>query len=255
LHSETGKAQLTYWKQQLRAPLPILELPTDRPPPVGLSLHTARQSFQFPKELTIALTRLSQQEDTTLFMTLVAAFKTLLYSYTGQEDIRVGTLVANRQHQDIEGMIGLFTNLVILRTSFGGNPSLRQVLRRVRATTLDAYAHQELPFEYLARMIVRACQVDRQSLFQVMFAMQNARQYTLELPALTIQALETQGVGVSACDLAVSIRNSPQGIEGLCIYKTILFDAITITRMFEDYRLMLAHLIAQPDLRLSTWRA
>ena len=89
-------------------------------------------------------------------MTLVAAFKILLYGYTGQEDIRVGTLVANRQHQDTEGLIGLFTNLIILRTNLGGNPSLRQVLQRVRTTTLDAYAHQDLPFEYLARALVHA---------------------------------------------------------------------------------------------------
>ena len=184
LHSEAGQAQLAYWTQQLHDPLPILELPTDRPRTAELSLRTARQSFQLPRELTAALTRLSQQEGTTLFMTLVAAFKTLLYGYTGQEDIRVGTLVANRQHQDTEGLIGLFTNLVILRTNLGGNPSLRQVLQRVRTTTLDAYAHQDLPFEYLARALVHARQFDRQSLFQVMFAMQNARQHTLALPAL-----------------------------------------------------------------------
>ena len=185
LHSEAGKAQLAYWMQQLHDPLPILELPTDRPRTAELSLHTARQSFQLPKELTVALTRLSRQEGTTVFMTLLAAFKTLLYGYTGQEDIRVGTLVANRQHQETEGLIGLFANLVILRTNLGGNPSLRQVLQRVRTTTLDAYAHQDLPFEYLARTLVRARQCDRQSLFQVMFAMQNARQHTLELPGLS----------------------------------------------------------------------
>ena len=146
LHSEAGKAQLAYWMQQLHAPLPILELPTDRPRTAELSLRTARQSFQMPRELTVALTRLSRQESTTVFMTLVAGLKMLLYSYTGQEDIRVGTLVANRQYQDTEGLIGLFANLVILRTTLGGNPSLRQVLQRVRTTTLDAYAHQDMPF-------------------------------------------------------------------------------------------------------------
>ncbi len=254
LHSEAGKAQLAYWTQQLHAPLPILELPTDRPRTAELSLRTARQSFQLPKELTVALTRLSHQEDTTVFMTLVAAFKTLLYGYTGQEDIRVGTLVANRQHQDTEGLIGLFANLVILRSHLSGNPSLRQVLQRVRSTTLDAYAHQELPFEYLARALERAWQQERQSLFQVMFVMQNARQHTLALPALTVQVLETQPVEASACDLAVSIRESPQGLDGLCIYKTALFDAPTIARMLEDYQQILERLIARSELRLSTFR-
>ena len=254
LHSEAGKAQLAYWTQQLHAPLPILELPTDRPRTAELSLRTARQSFHLPKELTLAITRLSWQEGATIFMTLVAAFKTILYGYTGQEDIRVGTLVANRQHQDTDGLIGLFANLTILRTNLGGNPSLRQVLQRVRTTTLDTYAHQDLPFEYLARALVHARQCDRQSLFQVMFSMQNARQHMLALPDLTIQALETQPVEASACDLAVSVRESAQGLDGACIYKTALFDATTITRMLEDYRQTLEGLIAQPELRLSSLR-
>jgi non-ribosomal peptide synthetase component F len=184
-------------------------------------------------------------------MTLVAGFKTLLYSYTGQEDIRVGTLVANRQNQDTEGLIGLFANLVVLRTTLAGNPSLRQVLRRVRATILDAYTHQDLPFEYLARALVRERQWERRSLFQVMFVMQNARQYTLALPDLTVQTLETQPVEASACDLAVSVREGPQGLEGLCIYKTALFDTPTIVRLLEDFQQVLACFIAQPELRLA----
>jgi amino acid adenylation domain-containing protein len=252
LYSEAGKAQLEYWMQQLRDPLPILKLPTDRPPPAELSLHTARQSFQVPSALTFALRRLSLQENTTLFMTLVAAFKMLLYGYTGQVDIRVGTLMANRQHQDTEELIGLFANPVILRTHLGGNPSLRQVLRRVRTTTLDAYAHQELPFEYLARALVRIRQCDRQSLFQVMFAMQNARQHMLELPALSIEVLETKPLEASACDLAISICESQQGLDGLCIYKTELFDATTIIRILEDYQQIIEHLVAQPELPLWT---
>jgi amino acid adenylation domain-containing protein len=252
LHSEAGKAQLAYWTQRLRDPLPILELPMDRPRTEELSLHTGRHPFQIPRALTVALTRLSHQESTTLFMTLIAAFKMLLYGYTGQEDIRVGTLVANRQYQDTEGLIGLFANLVILRTNLGGNPSLRQVLQRVRTTTLDAHAHQELPFEYLARELVRARQLDRQSLFQAMFVMQNARQHTLELPALSLKVLETKPLEASACELAVSVHESPQGLDGLCIYKTTLFDASTITRMVEDYQQILEHFIVQPELRLST---
>src|SRR5262249_23525352 len=123
LDSEAGQVQLAYWTQQLQAPLPILELPTDRPRTGELSLRTARYTFQLPTELCAALTHFSHQEGTTLFMTLLAAFKTLLYGYTGHEDIRVATLVANRQHKDTEGLIGLFANLVILRTHLGGNPT------------------------------------------------------------------------------------------------------------------------------------
>jgi non-ribosomal peptide synthetase component F len=186
-------------------------------------------------------------------MTLVAAFKTLLYSYTRQEDIRVGTLVANRRWQETEGVIGLFANLVILRTNLSGNPTLHQVLQRVRTTTLDAYAYQDLPFEYLARTLVHERQLDRQSLFQAMFAMQNARQHTLELPALRLNVLETRPLEGSACDLAVSVCESPQGLDGLCLYKTALFDATTITQLLADYHQILEYLIAQPDLRLSTF--
>ena len=255
LQSEAGKAQLVYWVQQLHAPLPLLALPIDRPRTAELSLHTARQSFLLPRALTVALTHLSWQENTTVFMSLVAGFKMLLYSYTGQEDVRIGTLVANRQSKDTEGLIGLFANLLILRTTLDGNASLRQVLQRVRTTTLDAYAHQELPFEYLARALVHVYQCQRQSLFQVMFAMQNARQHTLALPSLTVQVLETPPVEASACDLAVSIRESPQGLEGSCTYQTALFDAPTITRLLEDYRQVLERLIAQPELHLASLRA
>jgi non-ribosomal peptide synthetase component F len=159
--------------------------------------------------------------------------------------------VANRQHQETEGLIGLLTTLQILRTHLGENLTLRQVLQRVRHTTLDAYAHQELPFEYLARVLVRVHQLARQSLFQAMFAMQNARQHRLELPALRHKVLETQPLEASACDLAVSVREGPHGLDGSCIYKTALFDAPTITRMLEDYHQILEHLVAQPELRLS----
>jgi hypothetical protein len=254
LHSEAGKVQLAYWTQQLHAPLDVLELPTDHPRSAALDLRTAHQPFQLPKELSVALIRLSQQEGVTVFMTLVAGFKALLYSYTGREDIRLSTLVANRQHRDTEGLIGLFANLTILRTHLGGNPSLRQVLQRVRITTLDAYAYQELPFEHLARALVHAHHCDRQALFQVMFAMQNARQHTLTLPALTIQALETHPVEASACDLAVSVHASPLGFEGVCIYKTALFNAPTITRLLDNFQQVLARLIAEPELRLSALR-
>jgi len=186
---------------------------------------------------------------------LVAGFKMLLYSETGQEDIRMGTLVSNRQRQDTEGLIVLFANLVLLRTTLGGDHSLRQVLQRVRTTTLEAYAHQDLPFEYLARTLVHAHHCERQALFQVMFTLQNARQHTLALPDLAIQVLETQPVEASACELAMSIHESPQGLEGSCVYQAALFDAPTIARLLEDYRQILECLIAQPELRLATWRA
>jgi acyl carrier protein len=145
--TDAGAAQLDYWKQQLCHPLPVLELPSDRPRTATLSFRTARQALRLPRALSDALTRLGHREGSTLFMTLVAAFKILLYGYTGQEDLRLGTLLANRHRPEVEGLIGLFVNTVLLRTDLSGNPTLRQVLQRVRATTLAAHAHQHLPFE------------------------------------------------------------------------------------------------------------
>ena len=254
LHSDAGQAQLAYWTRQLQEPLPVLELPTDRPRTGELRLRTARQAFQLPRELCAALTRLSHQEGTTLFITLLAAFKTLLYGYTGQEDIRVGTLVANRQHQETEGLIGLFANLVILRTSLGGNPTLRQVLQRVRTTALEAYGHQQLPFEYLARTLVRERHLDRLALFQVMFTMQHAWPHFLQLPELTSNVLQTQTIEATPCELVVSLRHSPHGLEGLCLYQTALFDEATITRMLRDFEQILAGLMAQPQQPVATFQ-
>jgi len=253
LQSEAGQAQLAYWTRQLHEPLPVLELPTDRPRTGELSLRTARYSFQISQALCAALRRFSHQEGTTVFMTLLAAFKTLLYGYTGQADIRVATLVANRQQQDIEGLIGLFANLVLLRTSLSGQPTLRQVLQRVRTTTLEAYAHQTLPFEYLARTLVHERHRPRSALFQVMFTMLHAWPHALQLPGLTANVLQTRALEATPCELVVSLRHSAHGLEGLCLYKTALFDEATIIRLRRDFEQMLVCLTTQPQQPVSTF--
>jgi hypothetical protein len=252
LHSEAGKAQLAYWTQQLRDPLPRLELPTDRPRTGELSLRTARQSFQLPKELCAALARFSRQEGITLYMTLVAAFKALLYTYTGQEDIRVGTLVANRPYQEIESLIGLFANLVILRTSLSGDPTVRQILQRVRTTILDAYVHQDMAFEYLVRTLVRERHIDRVSLFQVMFDLQSAQRQLRRSSGLTFVDLEMQAIDATPCELVVSLRRNADGLKGLCLYKTALFEESTIARMLGDFEKMLGCFVAQPQQSVLT---
>jgi non-ribosomal peptide synthetase component F len=187
-------------------------------------------------------------------MTLLAAFKTLLYGYTGQEDIRVGTLVANRQHQETEGLIGLFANLVILRASLAGHPTLRQVIQRVRMTTLEAYARQELPFEYLARTLVREYHLNRLSLFQVMFTIESTWSHFPQLPDLTADILQTCVIESTPCELVVSLRQSPHGLEGLCLYKAALFDEATIARMLQDFERILICLTTQPQQLVSTFR-
>jgi non-ribosomal peptide synthetase component F len=256
--SAARDAQLAYWQEQLRNPLPVLELPTDRPRTATLSFRTARQSLRLPGRLSEALTRLSHQEGSTLFITLLAAFKILLYGYTGQEDLRVGTLVANRNRQEIEGLIGLFVNTLLLRTELAGNPTLREVLRRVRETTLAAYDHQDLLFEDLVQTLERERGLQRASLCQVLFILQNAVPPPLELPTLTLSVVEADqsvaepGLTATTFDVILVLNERPQGLTGLCIYKTALFDAETIKRMLEDFQDVLERLATQPEQPLST---
>jgi hypothetical protein len=253
LHSEASDVQLAYWQKQLCTPLPLLELPRDHHRTDDLSLSTSRYAFQISKDLCTVLRRFSHQEGTTLFMTLLTAFKALLYSYTGQEDIRVGTLVANRQYPETEGLIGLFANLVVLRTNLKGDPTLQEVLQRVRTTALTAYMHQELPFEHLARTLHREEGIDRHSLFQVMFVLQNANPYPQQLATLKLDVLETFAVEASACDIAITLRESSQGLRGCGVYRTALFDSATITRLLDDFQQLLQDFVAQPGQALSTF--
>jgi non-ribosomal peptide synthetase component F len=260
-HNAVLEAQLAYWQEQLREPLPVLELPTDRLRGAAVNLGTARQPLELPRALFEALKGLSHREGSTLFMTYLAAFKMLLYGYTGQADLRVATLVANRMRRETEGMIGLFVNTVILRTDLGGNPTSREVLRRVRATTLAAYAHQDFPFEELIRSLERERHLQRTSLCQVMVIWQNAMvqppQYstqTLHFQAMA-QSVVAPDVALTTFHIILILRERPQGLTGTCIYKTDLFDAVTIIRMLDDFQYVLACLSTQPEQALTTFRS
>jgi len=257
--SEVIATQLAYWKEQLHVPLPVLALPTDRPRGTALSFRTALQTLVLPEDLSAALKTLSWHEGSTLFMTLLAAFKVLLYGYTGQEDLCIGTLVANRNRQEVEGLIGLFVNTVLLRTNLGGNPTFREVLRRVRKTTLAAYAHQDLPFADLVETLEHEHHLRRRSLCQGMFILQNAMRQPAKLPDLTLsfigadESVGELGLTVTAFDIVLTLWESPQGLAGSCIYKTTLFDAATINQMLEDYQRVLKRIIVQPEQSLSTF--
>jgi amino acid adenylation domain-containing protein len=260
-HNAMLEAQLAYWTEQLREPLPVLQLPMDRPRGTAVHLRTARQPLDLPRALFEALKALSQQEDSTLFMTCLTAFKVLLYGYTGQEDLCVATLVANRTRRETEGLIGLFVNTVVLRTDFGGNPTCREVLQRVRATTLAAYTHQDLPFEELVRRLERERNIQRTSLCQVLVIWQNTmvRPEHCAAQTLSFQAIE-QSVGMpnaalTTFDIILILRERSQGLIGTCIYKTDLFDAATISYMLDDFQYVLACLSAQPEQALATFRA
>jgi non-ribosomal peptide synthetase component F len=193
-------------------------------------------------------------------MTCLTAFKVLLYGYTGQEDLCVATLVANRTRHETEGVIGLFANTVILRTALGGNPTGREVLQRVRATTLAAYTYQDFPFEELVRTLERARNIQRTSLCQVMVIWQNTilRPQQGSAQTLSFQTIEQSVVAPHAAlttfDIILILRERSQGLSGTCIYKADLFDAATISRMLDDFQYVLACLSAQPEQKLVTFR-
>ena len=191
-------------------------------------------------------------------MTLLAAFNILLHSYTGQADLCVATLLTNRPRREIEGVLGLFINTVLLRTNLGGDPTLRQVLRQVRDTTLAAYAHQDLPFEDLVRTLEHERALKRSSLCQVLFVLQHAAPPPRKLPGLTLrvmapdQSVPEPGVTATTFDCILMMRETPQGLTGSCIYKTALFEAATIKRLLRDFQEVLARLVEQPEQQLST---
>jgi non-ribosomal peptide synthetase component F len=185
LQGEVLEEQLSYWKQQLNNAPPVLELPTDRPRPPIQSYQGAIASLVLCESLSQKLKFLSQRSGVTLFMILLAAFQTLLYRYTGQSDICIGSPIANRNRSETEGLIGFFVNTLVLRTDLSGNPSFQELLGRVREVALGAYAHQDLPFEQLVEALQPERSLSHQPLFQVMFILQNSPMPSLELPGLT----------------------------------------------------------------------
>ena len=250
LQGEVLQRQLDYWKKQLDGSPPLLELPEDHPRPAVQTFRGGHQSLQLPKAVGSALGALCRQEGATLFMTLLAAFKVLLHCYTRQDDLIVGTPVANRNRLEIEGLIGFFVNALVLRTDLSGNPSFRELVRRVRKVCVDAYAHQDLPFERLVEELHIERDLSRNPLFQVMFVLQNAPLHAVELPGLSLNPVIADG-GTTHFDLTLHIVDSDQGLLATAAYNTDLFDADTITRMLGHFQTLLEAIVKDPDRRLS----
>ncbi len=242
--------QLDYWKEQLDGAPPLLELPEDHPRPAVQTFRGGHQSLLLPKAVGNALSALSRDEATTLFMTLLAAFKVLLHCYTRQDDLVVGTPVANRNRLEIEGLIGFFVNALVLRTDLSGNPSFRELVRRVRKVCVDAYAHQDLPFERLVEELHIERDLSRNPLFQVMFVLQNVPMRAVELPGLSLNPVIAEG-GTTHFDLTLHIVDSEQGLLATVAYNTDLFDADTITRMLGHFQTLLESIVKDPDQHLS----
>jgi amino acid adenylation domain-containing protein len=242
--------QLTYWKEQLAGIPPILELPTDRPRPPIQTFRGRTQSFQLSQELTLKLKTLSQQSEVTLFMTLLAAFATLLYRYSGQDDIVIGSPIANRNRKEIEPLIGFFVNTLVLQTNLVGNPTFLELIVRVRQMALAAYTHQDLPFEKLVEAVQPQRNLSHHPLFQVMFILQKTGLEPLELPGLTLTPLELDNAA-SKFDLTLSMREMESGLTGIWEYNSDLFDATTIRRMSGHFQTLLEGIVAHPQLQVS----
>jgi amino acid adenylation domain-containing protein len=249
LAGEVLEKQLAYWRKQLDGISP-LELPTDRPRQ-AVQGHAGRTvTFTIPSALAQRLKELSRDEKVTLFMTLLAAFQTLLYRYTGQDDIAVGTPTAGRTRVEVEGLIGFFVNTLVLRNDLSGNPTFKELLGRVKANALNAYGHQDLPFDKLVEELQPERILTHNPFFQVMFQLRNYPKQTFSLGDLTI---EEYGVGseIAKFDLTVALREETGELSGTVEYRTELFDLATIERMTHHYLNLLEGVVADPDRRLS----
>src|SRR4028118_1085235 len=248
LQGEELATQLAYWRQQLDG-ISTLNLPTDRPNPAIQSYGGATQFLELPPSLSKALEKLSQREGVTLFMILLTAFQTLLYRYTQQEDIVVGSPIANRNRSEIERLIGFFVNSLVLRTDLSGNPTFLELLGRVREVTLGAYAHQDLPFEKLVEELQPERSFSHHPLFQVVFSLQNTPIQALELPGLTLSQLNF-GNPSAKFDLEFHLWESPEGLRGQVVYSIDLFDDATISRMLGHFQTLLESIVTNPKQRL-----
>ena len=250
LQGEVLESQLSYWRKQLEN-LPMLNLPTDRPRPAQQSYLGARQPITLSESLTAAVNELSKREGVTQFMTLLAAFYVLLYRYSGQEDVVVGSPIANRNRTEIEGLIGFFVNTLILRVDLSGTPTFKELLLRVRDVCLAAYAHQDLPFERLVQELQPERDVSRNPLFQVMFVLQNAPRSLAKISDLGFRQIETEHER-SQFDLSLFLRERDGKVIGFFEYSTDLFGCATIERMAGHFQMLLEGIVADPDQSIST---
>ena len=242
--------ELAFWKKQLSGRLPTLELPTDRPRPVVQTYSGAVESLAMPADLRDALQALSQREGVTLFMTLLAAFQTLLHRYTAQEDVLVGSPVAGRNLTETEGLIGLFIHTLLLRGDLSDNPTFREFLRRVREMAVDAYANEEVPFDRIVEALHPERSLSHSPLFQVMFALERAPLESVNWPGLKLTQLELDS-GTAKFDLTLYLIENSTGLTARMEYNTDLFGAATIQRMLTHFKALLEGILAGPDKRLS----
>ena len=249
LQGDLLHTQLDYWKRQLTGCAP-LELPSDYQRPPVQHYIGASQVLWLPQSLCAQLEQLSQREGVTLFMTLLAAFQVLLTRYSGQHDIAVGTPIANRMYAETEGLIGFFVNTLVLRTDLSGSPRFVDVVRRVKAVALDAYAHQDVPFEQVVEALHPERDLSRSPLFQVMFLLQNTPTIQMTLPGITVESIATEDQ-TAKFDLTFSLSKTPSGLRCWVNYAVNLFTPERITGMLEHWHILLQGIVEQPEQQIA----
>ena len=250
LRGEVLERHLSYWKLRLQDAPQLLSLPTDRPPPAVQTFRGATEPIVVPRSISEALLRLSQRENATLFITLLTAFNVLLFRYTGQEDIVIGSSIAGRTRAETENLIGFFVNALVLRTDLSGVPTFRELLARVRKDTLEAYSHQEVPFQLIVDALQLPRSLDHSPIFQVMFDLQNTPNPRLELPDLTITPFERKR-DVAKFDLTLALHEEDHGLVGSLEYNVDLFDQNTVQRMAQHFKQLLVAVVENPDQKIT----
>ncbi|NPD22307.1 condensation domain-containing protein, partial [Corallococcus exiguus] len=250
LRGDELERQLSWWKQQLAGAPAHLDLPTDKPRPSVRDHRGASVPVRVPAATWEMLKTLAWQEGVTPFMLLLAAFQVLLHRHSGEEDLSVGAPIAGRSRPETQGLIGFFVNTLVLRTRLEGNPSFRELLQRVRETTLGAFAHQEVPFEKLVEQLRPARELGRSPLFQVMLVLQPDPLPALSLPGLTLDPVELES-RTAPFDLKLSLAESAQGLAGSLEYATDLFEPATVVRLLGHLRQLLEGVLARPEQRIA----
>ena len=248
--AESFDTHMAYWRHKLGGDLPLLDLPCDRPRPAEFRYQGRTVPFVLSARLSQALRALSHRESVTLFITTLTAFKILLFRYTGQMDLLVGTPIANRTRAELEGLIGFFVNSLVLRTEMSGELTVRDLLCRVRETCLEAYAHQDLPFEKLVDVLKPNRDLSRTPLFQVMLAFQNLAVTALELKDVVVTPLEME-TRTTPFDLVLDVDDSAEELKGIWQYNIDMFDEQTVQRMSNHWVRLLEAMVAEPEGRVN----
>lgn len=251
LSGERLDRELGYWKDKLGGDIPLLDLVTDRPRPAVKSYQGGSVNFQLSQELSEKLRALGRRLSSTLYMTLLAAFRVLLHRYSGQEDVWIGSPIAGRNRPEVEGLIGFFVNTLVMRNEVAGGESFLEVLKRERETTLEAYQHAEVPFEMLVEVVASERDMSRSALFQVMFSLQTAGGEGTGGGGERLEGLASKRVGAewvtSKFDLNLEMGEGLEGLQGSFEYSSDLFEVGTIKRMVNHFKNLLESIVSDPE--------